>query len=244
LIFEHKENSIMEKKLFRNEHDKMIAGVASGLADYMQVEVTIIRLLFVLSAIFMAGAGLVVYIIMWIIVPVNDDPAARFSKFNDYFNKNNPNTPPFGTADPFTGPGSGNTNWTQPVNEGTQKTPFETQTDFSKLNKSSDTGRIIGGLLLLVIGSFFLMREFDFIPNWFRLGNLWPLILIALGISIIAKSKTKNDWTTWQNQQTAEEQKTEPASDAIIVDDTAVPKGDNSAKEDNSTNSTPTNPQA
>lgn len=37
-------NNVMEKKLFRNEHVKMIAGVASGLADYMQVEVTIVRL--------------------------------------------------------------------------------------------------------------------------------------------------------------------------------------------------------
>jgi phage shock protein C len=225
----------MEKKLFRNEHDKMIAGVASGLADYMQVEVTIVRLLFALSAIFMAGGGLVAYIIMWIIVPVNNDPAARFSKFNDYFNKNNPNTPPFGKAEAFTGPvGSAQTNWTQPVSDA-QKTPFETQTDFSKINKPNDTGRTIGGLLLLVVGCFFLMREFDFIPDWFRFRNFWPLIFIALGISVIAKSKRKNEWAAWQNQQTAAEApKTEPvATDAIIVDEPS--------KEDNNTNP---NPQA
>jgi len=223
----------MEKKLFRNEHDKMIAGVASGLAEYMQVEVTIVRLLFALSTIFMAGGGLVAYIIMWIIVPVNNDPAAKFSKFNDYFNKNNPNPTPFGQADPFTGPvGSNNTNWSQPLND-SQKTPFETQADFSKLNKPNDTGRTIGGLLLLVIGCFFLMREFDFIPDWFRFRNFWPVIFIVLGISIIAKSKRKNDWAAFQNQQqAAEEPKAETVTDAIIVEET---KNDN--------NSTPTNPQ-
>jgi len=226
----------MEKKLFRNEHDKMIAGVASGLADYMQVEVTIIRLLFALSTIFMAGAGLIAYIIMWIIVPVNNDPAARFSKFNDYFNKNNPNTPPFGTADPFTGPASsGNTNWTQPV-DGTGKKPFETQTNF---NKPNDTGRTIAGLLLLVIGCFFLMHELDFIPHWFTIRNffkfMWPLIFIALGISIIAKSKRKNEWAAFQNQQAQEEQKkAADFSDAVIVEEKPT--------EDN--NSTSTNPQA
>ncbi|WP_167459521.1 PspC domain-containing protein [Pedobacter jejuensis] len=223
----------MEKKLFRNEHDKMIAGVASGLADYMQVEVTIVRLLFALSTIFMAGAGLVAYIIMWIIVPVNNDPAAKFSKFNNYFNKNNPNVPPFAQADAFAGPvGSSNTNWSQPINDA-QKTPFETQANFNQYNKPNDTGRTIGGLLLLVVGCFFLMREFDFIPDWFRFRNFWPVIFIVLGISIIAKSKRKNEWAAFQNQQQAsEEPKTETVSDAIIVEETKP-----------ETNSTPTNPQ-
>ncbi|MCX2584898.1 PspC domain-containing protein [Pedobacter sp. MR22-3] len=213
----------MEKKLFRNEHDKMIAGVASGLADYMQVEVTIIRLLFVLSTIFMAGAGLIAYVIMWIIVPVNNDPASRFSKFNDYFNQKN--TSPFGNPSPFTGPaGSGNPNWTQPVNEGASKTAFETQPDFNKFNKPNDTGRTVAGLVMLVIGCFFLMREMDFIPDWFTIRNLfkfmWPLIFIALGISIIAKSKRKNDWQAFQQQQkAAEEDKKADFSDVVATPD-------------------------
>jgi len=222
----------MEKKLFRNEHDKMIGGIASGLADYMQVEVTIVRLLFALSTIFMAGAGLVAYIIMWIIVPVNPDPKARFAKFNDYFNKNNPNVPPFGNPGAFhTQP-----NWTQPVNEGAQeKTPFETQAAFGKMTKPNDTGRIIGGLLLLVIGSFFLLREFDLIPYWFRFRNFWPLIFIALGISIIAKSKRKNDWAAWQKQQ-----EENPVSEPVeVVDAEVIP---NHPANENSSN--PSNPQA
>jgi phage shock protein C len=77
----------MENRLLRNEHDKVIAGVSSGLAAYMQVDVTIIRLLFVLSTIFLVGTGVLVYLVMWIVVPVNNDPAAKFSKFNDYFKK-------------------------------------------------------------------------------------------------------------------------------------------------------------
>ncbi|MFD2583522.1 PspC domain-containing protein [Pedobacter vanadiisoli] len=227
----------MEKKLFRNEHDKMIAGVASGLADYMQVEVTIIRLLFALSAIFMAGGGLIAYIVMWIIVPVNDDPAARFSKFNDYFSKKNPNAQPFGTADPFAG--SANQNWTQPV-DGGEKTPFETHADFAKFNKPNDTGRTIGGLVLLVVGCFFLMREMDFIPDWFSIRNLfrymWPLIFIALGISIIAKSKRKNDWTAFQNQQQeAEQKKTADFSEAVVENEPSA----STNKDDQSTSANP-----
>ncbi len=230
----------MEKKLFRNDHDKMIAGVASGLADYMQVEVTIIRLLFALSAIFMAGGGLIAYIVMWIIVPVNPDPAARFSKFNDFFNKQNPGAP-FGAGDQFTGPvGSGNTNWTQPV-DNAQKTPFETRADFSGFNKSNDTGRTIGGLILLVIGCFFLMRELDFIPYWFSFRNLfkfmWPLVFIGLGIAVIAKSKRKNDWAAFQTQQEAEQQKKADFAETIVEPTPESPVN----KDDNSTT---TNPQA
>ncbi|MET4081714.1 phage shock protein C [Pedobacter sp. UYP30] len=193
---------MIEKRLFRNEHDKMIAGVASGLADYMQVEITIVRLLFVLSAIFMAGLGLVAYIVMWIIVPVNSDPAVKFSKFNDYF-KNNPGAAGFGNPNPFEAGPQATPNWTQPVNDPQEKKPFETQTDFSNFPKPNNTARTVLGLVLVVFGCFFMLRQFDLIPDFFRLRNLAPIVLIAIGVSIIAKSRRKSDWAAWQNQQTA-----------------------------------------
>jgi phage shock protein C len=46
----------------------MIAGVAGGIAEYFNVDVSIIRLLWVL-AIFAVGGGLLAYIIAWIIIP-------------------------------------------------------------------------------------------------------------------------------------------------------------------------------
>ena len=56
------------KKLFRNPEDRVIAGVASGIGAYFGTEVTVIRLLFVLTF-FFGGAGLLIYLIMWIITP-------------------------------------------------------------------------------------------------------------------------------------------------------------------------------
>ena len=148
----------MENRLLRNEHDKIIAGVSSGLAEYMQVDVTIIRLLFVLSTIFLVGTGILVYLVMWIVVPVNNDPAARFSKFNDYFKKQNDfqgfNTPP-----PF---GQQNTG-AAPENPDVKSNPandWQNPVDFKTLSKNNDTGRTVGGLFLLVIGLYFLMNEF------------------------------------------------------------------------------------
>lgn len=183
----------MEKRLFRNEFNKVIAGVSSGTADYMEVDVTIIRLLFVLSTIFLFGTGILVYLVMWIVVPVNNDPAARYSKFDDYFKRQNNPTPfqtpnTFGQANEPVNPSPNtSTNWTQPQ-------------DFKPLNKRSDTGRTVGGLFLLVIGLYFLMNEFHIIPYWFRLGKLWPLVFVAIGVSFIMKSKRSNSFEDWKDE--------------------------------------------
>lgn len=56
------------KKLFRNPEDVIIAGVASGVAAYLGVEPVWIRLIFGLS-IFFGGFGILLYIILWVIVP-------------------------------------------------------------------------------------------------------------------------------------------------------------------------------
>jgi len=56
------------KKLFRNPDDKVLGGVASGLAAYFGIDPTVIRLLFVLT-IFFGGAGLIIYIVLWLITP-------------------------------------------------------------------------------------------------------------------------------------------------------------------------------
>lgn len=57
----------MNKKLYRNINDKMIAGVCSGLAEYINVDPTIVRLIWALVA--LSGAGVIAYLIAAIIIP-------------------------------------------------------------------------------------------------------------------------------------------------------------------------------
>ena len=57
------------KRLYRSQTDIMIAGVCAGLADYLSVDVTIVRLVFVLLLFFMSG-GFWIYLALWIIMPV------------------------------------------------------------------------------------------------------------------------------------------------------------------------------
>jgi phage shock protein C len=55
------------KKLYRNIEHSSIGGVASGLADFFDIDVTILRVLFIITTIF--GGGLVLYVILWVVVP-------------------------------------------------------------------------------------------------------------------------------------------------------------------------------
>jgi len=60
------------KKLTRNMDNKMLAGVCSGLADYMGVDPTVVRVLFALVTVFTAGiGGLITYLACWLIIPPN-----------------------------------------------------------------------------------------------------------------------------------------------------------------------------
>ena len=56
------------KRLYRSRTDKVIGGVSGGLAEYMNIDPVIVRILFVLLVLF-GGSGVLVYIILWIVIP-------------------------------------------------------------------------------------------------------------------------------------------------------------------------------
>lgn len=57
-----------QKKLSRSTKNKMIGGVCAGVADYFNVDPTIVRVFYVLL-IFLFGTGILLYLILWIIMP-------------------------------------------------------------------------------------------------------------------------------------------------------------------------------
>lgn len=56
------------KRLYRSKKERILGGVAGGIAEYFNVDPTLIRLLWIL-AVFGMGAGILAYIIAWIIIP-------------------------------------------------------------------------------------------------------------------------------------------------------------------------------
>jgi phage shock protein C len=56
------------RKLYRSRNQRMLGGVCGGLAEYFNLDTTLIRVLFLVLAVF-GGTGLVIYVVMWLIVP-------------------------------------------------------------------------------------------------------------------------------------------------------------------------------
>lgn len=154
----------MEKKLYRDESRKVIAGVCAGLADYFGIDVSIVRLVFLLTLIF-KGGGMLIYIVLWIVLPKKPYP------FN----------PPF-------------TDYTVPP----AAPPFDPQ--FFNLPQKRSTGTIIAGVVLVLLGVYFILDNFNIIPDW-DFDHCWPVILIAIGIVFVCSGSKKQPWEKqdWHN---------------------------------------------
>ncbi|PKO10863.1 MAG: PspC domain-containing protein [Chloroflexi bacterium HGW-Chloroflexi-2] len=58
-----------KKKLFRSKKERMIGGVCGGLANYFNIDPTIVRLIFVLSFFFLFKSSLLIYLLLLIFIP-------------------------------------------------------------------------------------------------------------------------------------------------------------------------------
>ncbi|MFH0917123.1 MAG: PspC domain-containing protein [bacterium] len=67
----------MEKRLQRSRTEKMVGGVCGGLAQYFDVDPTIVRILWVIITL-LGGAGIILYIVLWVIMPL--EPPAPFAR--------------------------------------------------------------------------------------------------------------------------------------------------------------------
>ena len=63
-----------------SKHDKKIAGVCSGFAHYLDVDVTLVRIVWVILAFMPPGVGVVGYLLAWLIMPNNQDGAATIAE--------------------------------------------------------------------------------------------------------------------------------------------------------------------
>ena len=70
------------KRLYRSRKERMLGGVCGGIAEYFEVDPTLVRLAWVLFT-FAGGAGIIAYIIAWIIVPEAPVDAEKSKKNDD-----------------------------------------------------------------------------------------------------------------------------------------------------------------
>jgi len=226
-------------RLYRSRSDRMIAGVAGGLAERFDIDPSFVRVAWVLLTIITGGIFLVAYIVMAIVVPEDpgDEPywngayrpagaapggsaggtAAPASGFSSMAGDATPSGPAAGVApDPAaagqspagspgsTPPGPGAAGFAAPAGPGQAGPgPVPGSADWSprsaRAQRRADrearraarranggyTGAAIGGLILIVIGTYFLVRTAvpDLHLEWF-----WPAALVLLGLVLIVGS--------------------------------------------------------
>ncbi len=76
------------KVLVRNRDNRIIAGVCAGLADYLGMDVNVVRLLVAVVTVFTAGTAILAYLVAWAVIP---EEGQKTSIAEDLINKNRAN---------------------------------------------------------------------------------------------------------------------------------------------------------
>jgi phage shock protein C len=168
--------------LFRSRDDRMLAGVAGGLAELWDADPSLVRIVWALLVVLTGGIALVVYIVMAIVVPEEPDdvpyvPAA-------------PGTPadagstPVGPAFAAPPPASAG----PPVDWRSNRASAREQRRAARAARRGERGTdgrtasiVVGGILILV-GVVFLVRQYLPEIDW---DYLWPIALVAIGVLVV-----------------------------------------------------------
>jgi phage shock protein C len=179
----------MGDHLYRSRDDRMLAGVAGGLAELWDADPTLVRLIWAILVPFTGGIALVVYVVMAIVVP---EEGSQFM------------APPAGQAPAAAqappaaqAPAAGQAPApAQAPAEGMPGAAFAAAPSYwapsrrearaarraARRQRGDSAAPAVIGVVLVMLGGFFLLREWvpqlDF--DWF-----WPLMLIGLGVVLL-----------------------------------------------------------
>ena len=146
------------RRLSRSKTDTMIGGVCGGLGAYFNIDPTLVRLAFVLLAVF-GGSGLLIYFIMWIIVPEEGRvPGTPNEIMHDNAQEMASRARELGQSFGASSDGS------------------------STLHTTNRNGGLFVGVALIVLGGMFLLQNFVHI----NINLLWPGALILIGLWMLS----------------------------------------------------------
>jgi phage shock protein C len=182
----------MNRRLYRSYDDRVLAGVAGGMAETYDFDPALVRIAWVILAL-LTGIFplLIVYIVMAFVVPLapDDQPAGRWAA-GSWPTRSWPEGAagtegaegaPVNDATQFTQEAS--TTMTEPTTQ-----PFMSEREMRRQRRMERrqggdmTGALVFGLILIVLGVFFLAQQYIPAINW---GQLWPIGLIAIGLILL-----------------------------------------------------------
>lgn len=149
----------MTDRLYRSPDDRMLAGVAGGLAEMFDIDPSVIRIVWAVLIVLTGGLALLVYIVMAIVVP--ERPPGVEVRRTDGSDAGGESAAR-GAAVPASASSAGHAR--------------------SGDRSDATRGGLVAGLILIVIGAFFLVREL--IPS-IDLGFWWPAVAIGLGVVLV-----------------------------------------------------------
>jgi phage shock protein C len=149
------------RRLTRDSQRAVFGGIAAGFGEYLDVDPVLVRLGFVLLAL-VHGLGILLYVACWLLMPRRDAAA------------------PTGTP-PIAGTGF----------EAVRETGARLAAETRQASPDATSAQIAVGSVLVLLGTLLLAHNLDWLrwPHWMRLGTLWPLLLVALGIGLILRSR-------------------------------------------------------
>ncbi len=150
----------MKPKLTRSQTDQMIGGVCGGLAQYLGIDSTFVRLFFVLLAFAGNGIGVLAYLLLWIILPVEGH--TRPISFEENVR--------MGSA------------------EVAERARIIGEDFRHMVQKPHPQATLIIGVSLIVLGVIYLIDNLQ-LPwlQWLRFDIVWPLLLVLGGIALILR---------------------------------------------------------
>lgn len=149
----------VQQNLYRSHKDKIIGGVCGGLGGYFDVDPVIFRILFVVLT-FVNGIGLLLYAILWIVVPLKEEPF-----FDD----------------------GGSSTHTHERAVGSSKREYSSISQTAhKIPQKKSVWRIIVAIIVILVGLAALFSYF-FSTNLLRFEIMWPFFLILIGLYLIFK---------------------------------------------------------
>ncbi|MCL5074631.1 MAG: PspC domain-containing protein [Chloroflexi bacterium] len=155
----------MEKRLYRSRTDRMLFGVCGGLAQYFDLDPTLVRLIFVLIVL-AGGTGILAYIVLAIVMPEESSVAVHP---REVLREN-----------------------IAEIKETAKELGEELRAGFGGQagvpTERRTRGAYTAGLILILLGVVFLMSNFHLFW-WFNWHLLWPLILVAIGVALLFRRR-------------------------------------------------------
>jgi phage shock protein PspC (stress-responsive transcriptional regulator) len=160
----------MNRRLYRSTTDSILGGVAGGVADYLDADPAIVRIVWAILAVVTGGIFVVLYVVMWIVVPEGEQPAMTAGAAEAPAAESaGGGSVASGTAEP------GSPAHSAPI------APTGTPAARHVRRRGSGNGGLIFGLILIGIGAYFLVRQYVSI----NMDRLWPIGLVLLGVLLL-----------------------------------------------------------